>query len=273
MVETANPDQILSKRKAISAIFPYAISLGRDGMADEILRLVAIPYSRGFMWRRMEAMLFAESSSPSLDRAVVLVSPYLPWTDAFYNRHSVDRWAEAASAVEYTEEVGRSVVDVVLQIASDDSLRPGIPDHIWGFLKNPVSLPPLCRGRSLGVGLGALLYVRGRGDIQILKSYYLFVWSEWNFLPTSVIPVMETSIKEDFGGIGMWGHRKDLIGRLNHILARLDQMSRHLDQEKTEIEEDVIEQTREQHMRLRDALVEVDMEVVETHYHAVQAQR
>src|SRR5258708_39251591 len=110
MVEGTDPNLILSKRKAINALFPYAISLGRcghRGMVDEVIRATTIPHSRRFLWRHMEAMLLAESSSPSLDRAIVLMSPYLPWTDVFCDQNAVDRWVAAALAVEYTEEVGQ----------------------------------------------------------------------------------------------------------------------------------------------------------------------
>ena len=273
MVEAADLDQIFCRRKAISALLPYAILLGRDGhrgMADEILRVMKIPYSGKFVWRRLEAMLFAESSPSSFDQTIALVSPYLPWTDEFFDLNMVERWAAAASAVEFTEEVGQSLVDALLQIASNDSLRPRILDHTWGLLKNPVLLPPVCRGRSLGAGLDVVLYLRERGDVGILKSYYLLVWSEWNLLSASVVRVMETSIKEEFGGVGMWGHRKDLIERLNHISARLGRMSGHFGQEKPWIGEGVVEQAREQYMRLRDALVKIDMEAMENNYHSTQ---
>ena len=199
------------------------------------------------MWRRLEAMLLAESSSPSLNRAITLVSPYLPWADAFYNQSTVDRWAAATSAVQYTEEVGQNMADVLLQVASDASLRSHIPDDVWALLKKGVSLPPVCRGRSLGAGLD-VLHVRGRRDIDILKLYYLLVWSEWNLLSDSVIDEMETSIKEDFGEVRMWRHREDLIERLNHILARLERGSGHLDQ---------VKQAKEQYTKLRGALLKV----------------
>lgn len=268
MVEAINPAQIISKRKAISALFPYAISQGQgghQGMADEILRATAIPIPRKFMWHRMEALLFAESSPPSLNRATTLVSPYLPWSDAFYDQHAVQRWATAALAVEYTEEVVHSVVDVLLQIASDGSLRPHIPDDAWVLLKRQASLPPVCRGRSLGTGLDVFHYIRGLGDSDILKSYYLLVWSEWDFLSDFVIDEMEMSIKEDFCGIEMWGHRNDLIERLVYVLAQLeDRESGHPDQDKPGVDGNAIEQAKDQYKKLRDVLMEVDAEAMET---------
>ena len=249
------PGEILSKRKVISALFPYAISLDRDGnqeMIEEIRRVTTIPYSRRFLWHRMETMLFNKSNSPSLDRAIVLVSPYLPWTDAFYDQSMVDRWATAALAVEYAEEVGESVAEALLQIASDDSLRPGIPDDVWGLLKNTVSLPRECRGRSLGTGLDVVLHVRRLEDVDILKSYYLLVWSEWDFLSDSVANEMEISIKEDLSGVGLWGHRKDLIGRLIYILDQLNQMPGCLDRAKGH------------YTKLKNALQNADTEAMKT---------
>ena len=127
------------------------------------------------MWRRMEAVPFAESSSPSLRRAIVLVSPYLPWADALCDKKKVGRWATAASAVQFTEEVSQSVFDVLLQIASESTLRLHIPDGVWAFLKKRVSFPPVCRRRSLRSGQEVVLRVRGLGDINIIKSYYPLV--------------------------------------------------------------------------------------------------
>lgn len=268
MVELADPDKIFSKRKAISSLFPYAISLGRgahQGMADEILRVTPImPHSARFMWRCVESTLFAESSSPSLNRTIALVAPYLTWTNKFCNQSTVDRWAAAVSTVTYTEEVGQSVVDVLLQIASDGSLRPYIADDVWAILKKQVSLPPACRGRLLGTGLDVLLHIRGRRDIDTLKSYYLLIWSEWDSLSDSVIGEMETSIKQDFGGVGMWGHREDLMERLDHILAQLDRKSRSLDQDKLGIGEGGIKQAKERYTKLRDVLLRVNTEALET---------
>lgn len=264
LAEGTNPDQIISKRKAICALLPYAISLGGgclQGMADEILHAIVTPHPR-FMWRRMEAMLLAEPSSPSLNRVTTLMSPYLPWSDAFYDQTMVDRWAAAASTVEHTEEVDQSMVDALLQIASNDSLRPHIPDDVWVLLKKRMSLPPVCQGRSLGTGLEVVLHVRGRGDVDILKSYYRLVWSARNFFSDSVVDEMESSIEEDFGRVGMWDHREDLIKRLDQVLTQLDLVSEYEDQHKPRIGEDAIGQARERYTKLRDALLEVDTEAM-----------
>ena len=267
MAEETDPDQTLSERKAISALFPYAISLGRgahQGMANGIMRLTMIPRSTRFMWHCLESTLFVESSSPSLNRTIILVAPYLPWTDARHDQHMVDRWAAAVLAVGRVEEVCESVVDVLLQIASNGSLRSLVPDGIWALLKDRVSLPPVCRGRSLGTRLDVILHVRGCGDVEILKSYYLLIWSEWDSFSDPVINEMETSIREDFGGVRMWGHREDLMGRLDHVLAQLNMGSEYLNREKPGIDEVAIEPAREQYTKLRDALMNEERETLKS---------
>jgi hypothetical protein len=69
-----------------------------------------------------------------------------------------------------------------------------------------------------------VLHVRELKDIEILKSYFLLIWSEWRSpalnRPSSE---MKISIRDDFGGIGAEHHRKELVDRLDHILGQLDQ--------------------------------------------------
>jgi hypothetical protein len=71
-------------------------------------------------------------------------------------------------------------------------------------------------------------HFRGLGDVDILKSYFLFIWSEWSQL--SDVGGMLVSIREDFGGIGMGHHRDDLIKRLDHVLGQLDRGLDYLEQ-------------------------------------------
>jgi len=94
--------------------------------------------------------LFNTQTPPSPDWLITLASPHLSWHDELYDGNMVVRWATAASAVPYTEEVGQSVVDTLLYIASIDSLRPHIPVGIWTWLKKQPSLPPECEGRQKG---------------------------------------------------------------------------------------------------------------------------
>ena len=135
----------------------------------------------------------------------------------------MDRWATAVLAVPCTEEVGRSVVDTTLQIASEDSLRPRIPISIWALFKERPALPPTCPGRSSGTKPDVIRHVRGLGEPEILKLYFLLVWLEWEHLSADRLnAMMEVSIREDFCGTGMGQHREDLAQWLDHILGELD---------------------------------------------------
>ena len=182
MVETANSNLIFSKRKAINTLLPYAIYLeqdGQQGMIDTILRAARVSTSAHsnagkFMWRQVVlyiSRLFGKQSPTSLDRVITLISPYVPWDGALNKTIAVDRWAAAVSTTSYTEEVGQSVVDTLFQIAWVDFLRP--------HMRQP-SLPPTHCGPPKGGSGKIVVYVRGLGleDIEILKSYFLLLWTD-----------------------------------------------------------------------------------------------
>ena len=164
--------------------------------------------------------LLSKPTPPSLNRAIVLLSPYLP--RQYWDEHTIARWATAALALPYSEKVGWSVVGMLLQLASSETLRPFIPADIWEWLKKQSSLPPVCAGRDAGTGKDTVRYVRGLGDLDTLRSYFLLVWSERNTLDTSGFVEMQASIVEDLGGIGMHHHRVQLITRLDHILEKVE---------------------------------------------------
>ena len=167
--------------------------------------------------------LIGKSGTPSLNRAIILMLPCLDWNDRWADETTVTWWAAAALTLPYTEEVGQSVVDVMLQIASRESLRSHIPIEIWVWLKKRPSLPPWSKGRRGAIYSDAINHIRGLGDIEILKSYFLVVWSEWEYLGfTDHLERAEVLIREDFGGIEMRDDRKDLIERVHHILGELD---------------------------------------------------
>ena len=136
------------------------------------LRAAMLLNSEEFIWHHAKPLIMRLSntqSPPSLDWIITLASPHVSWHDEPYDRNMVARWAKAASAVPYTEEVGQNVVDVLLHIASVDSLRPHIPVDIWRWLKNQPSLPPECSGRSRGSSGDVVRQVRALGDIEILN--------------------------------------------------------------------------------------------------------
>ena len=237
-------------------------------MVDVSLRAAMALNSDGFIWHRARPLIMGLSntqSPPSLNRLIILASPYVSWHDEPYDGNMVTRWAAAASAVPYTEEVGQSVADVLLQIASVDSLRPRIPVGIWTWLKKLPSLSPECSGRSRGSRGDVVRHIRALGDTEILKSYLLLVWSEWDHIDdqeSGGLAKMEVSIWEDFGGIEMWHHRRDLIKRLDHVLGRLDKGLDHLRQHKPGLDIHHISRARPQYSELKAVLLEVDVEAM-----------
>jgi len=199
-------------------------------------------------------------SPPSLHLIAILASPHVSWHDKPYDGSMVAKWAAAALAVPYTEEVGQNVVDTLLHIASVDSLRPHIPIDVWTWLKKQPSLSPECSGRSRGSSGDVVRRVRAFGDAEILKSYLLLVWSEWDHIDdgqSGGLAEMETSIREDFGGIAMGPHRQDLIERLDRVLGQLDVGLDHPQQDKPSFDAHHISLAKTQYSELRRVLMEI----------------
>jgi len=264
MVEAADQGSICSRRKAISALFPYAVRQERDGkheMLDAFLHVAEASDLRGYMWCRIEPFISAllheeRHGSPKL--AAILASPHLPWDQFTNSENSIHLWAAAASAVPYTNHIGQSVIDTLLRIACEPPLQPHIPVGVWSWLNKRPSLSPVCRGRYLGSSPDVLQIVRALGDIEILTSYLLLVWSEWDHLqgPNE----MAISIREDFRGTQMARHREDLLRHLDHVLGQLDLGLEHLRQSKESLVEDDVQQMKVQYGELRDQLLEVGRE-------------
>jgi len=182
--------------------------------------------------------------SPPTKQAAVLASCYLPWWNFLNDKHLIQLWATATSGVPYTDEVGQSVVDTLLQIASNGSLQPHIPVSMWLWLNKHPLLPPTCIGHWQGSTQVVLQAVRALGDKETLKSYLLLVWSEWDpihlggvhnysgqhYSHQKSLYEMCTSIREDFSGIRMRQHREDLLQWLDHVLGQLDLGLGHLQQ-------------------------------------------
>ena len=261
---------IRSKRKAVSSLFPYAARLaqdGKQGMINAICGVASKSKSGGFAWHRIEPYItswFDGSSPSSLDRAITIASPCVGWVDGSYARGAVDRWAVAALATPYSEEVGQSVVDTLLQIAHQNFIRSHVPIEIWVWLKRRPSLPPVCRGRFYGTATPVVRYIRRLGDIELLKSYLLLVWSEWNLLYASGHTTMELAIREKFCGIEMWRHREDLTQRLDYVLGQLDRGVEYLREHNPYIRDDHIADASFQYEQLKEILAEVDREAMKT---------
>ena len=263
MVEAGNSDPFISKRKAINTLLPYAIYLeqaGQKGMIDTIIRAArtsnSAPSNTGkFMWHRVVlyiSRLFEKQSPTSLNRVITLISPYVPWDGVLNSTIAVARWAAAASETPYTEEVGLSVVDALFQIAWIDLLRPHIPIDIWGVLKKQPSHPSMYHGLLKGGSENIVVYVSRLGDVDILKSYFLLVWTDQYIPDSHGTRAMERSIRENFGVTGMEQHRQDLIGHLDHVLAQLNQRLEH------SADDALLQGANRRYTKLRDTLLEVD---------------
>ena len=228
-------------------------------MADAILRVVSTSYSGRLVWHRVDlylTALFDQLSSPPLNRVVAFISPYVPWDEKFHNEHTVARWAAAVLAVPYTEEIGSPAVDALLQIASIDSLRPHIPIDLWAWLKKLPSLPVY---RSFVAGKAAVVrHVRQLGDIEILKSYFLLIWSEWNFRSPFGLEEMQMSIREDFGGIELKHHREDIMERLDYVLGQLERGTGYINEVRPAINVYDVHRAKTDYRTLKETLLEVD---------------
>jgi len=175
----------------------------------------------------------------------------------------VTLWARAACAVPCTLDIGQSVVDTLLLIASQDSLRPHIPTDMWSWLNKYPSLPSTCIGSSQGTKRTVVQTVRRLGDIEILTSYLLLVWSEWGYLSPDGLEEMCALIREDFSGVGMGYHWKNLLQHLGHILGQLDLGLEHIQQHNQGFGEDDIQSMIVQYKQLKEVLLEVDKEVTD----------
>ena len=154
-------------------------------MFDTFLRAARASKDRDFAWQhiRQYASSIPLETSP---RALVLVSPHIRWSRLTDAEDLIQRWAVAASAVPCTEEVAQCVVNTLLQIASRRELLSHISVDIWSWLTKRPSLPPVCRGRDVGTRAHVVRAVRALKDIEVLKSYFLLVWSEWNHFSSDI---------------------------------------------------------------------------------------
>jgi hypothetical protein len=219
-----NPDRksLFSKRKAISALFPYAIHLEGVGWQEAADVIAHLFRDSGIPWCQIKPyvkMWFMKSTSFPLNQALIHMLPCADWHRAHYK--TVEKWTKVVLQVSFTEEVCRSAVAVMLQISLNDSLWPLIPINIWAWLKEQPALSPLFGRQPVKMDEGLIRYLHGLDDIEILKSYLLVLWSEGHevwFLDEAADFICET-----FGGIGMQDHKKDLIKRLDHVLGQLDQ--------------------------------------------------
>lgn len=261
MAETERGLTVWNKRKAIAPLLPYAVWQERDGqpeMLDALLYAARASATSGFVWHH--AIEFIDTLlSKATPRAVVLVSPHIPWRLLVERGDLVQRWGAVVSTTPPTEELSRGVVDALLLIASQRELSPHITLGAWSWLKKRSSLPPECMGRFVGARLDIVKTVQGLKDIEVLKSYLILVWSEWGAIPDESFDEMCGSIPRDFGGIGMGCHREDLVQRLDQTLGQLDRGIEHLQQHDSWIAESDLRKMEGQYGKLRDILQEVNV--------------
>lgn len=265
MAQVGDHDQIESKRKATIPLFLYAAlreQYGEGGMIGAFLGVVKASTLGTLVTGPLIAALSGEGSPGSLNQAIKLVVTDVFWYPLIFDSNMVTRWAAAALAAKYTKTAGGNVADALLQIASIETLQPYIPIDVWALLKKRPTLPPVCVGRSRGTTDCVVRVVRGLRDLEILKSYFLLVWSERNIISPEGLVNMRASLREDFGGIEMGCHREELIEQLDHVLAQLDPGSEYLKQHGSWIDKDP-QRTKRQYQELKGILVEVDRETTE----------
>lgn len=257
IVETQDPDELHSKYKAVTALLPYAVWRERGGqpvMLDTFLRAAWASGILYFTWHRVDrfvSTLLAKASP----RAIVLASPHVPWHLLTDREDLVEQWAAATSAVPHTKEVAQCVVDTLLQIASRRKLLPRITRDLWAWLTKRPSLPPVCAGRYYGTYPHVAKAVRELKDVEVLKSYLLITWSEWDALWNEGFDEVCASIRRDFGETGVDHHWADLIQRLDHVLGQLDLGLEHLQQRNPNLREYDFQLMECQYRKLREKLL------------------
>jgi len=261
MAEAEDHRPLQSKCKAIAALLPYAVWQERDGqpeVLDMLLHAIGASRERQFTWSRIErsAITLLVRATP---RAVVLTVPRVRWRQLTGTVPLIRWWAATVLEVPYTDEVGQSVVDMLFQIASEGGLAQHIPVPIWSWLTKRPPLPPTCLGRYLGARSPVVDAVRACKDIEVLKSYFLLVWSEWDDLQGNHgFNKMCASIREDFDGIGMRPHRAELIQRLDHILEQLDRGLEHPWLQYPDLVKPDLWKMMRRYRKLREVLREVE---------------
>ena len=264
----ANRCRTISEVRTISALLPHAISLeqhGQQRMANAIMNAVRASRNRYFMAsiKPYTAVLFGKPSSPFRNWVITLVSPHIDWKGTADGENTVVEWAAAVSTVPDAEEVSQSVVDTLLKIAPIESLRPHIPDVVWARMKQREPPPALDFGWRWKTTPATVRYVRGLGDPEITKSYFLHIWSDGYKECGNSLKEMEVAIRGDFGGIGMRCHREELINQLDKVLEGLRQFESSFVPSPTAGGGVTwVEGILPQYMELQEVLLEMEMETL-----------
>jgi len=91
MARSETPDQIKSKRKALSALFPYAVLWEQGGDNRRVDAFLAIVRLSKFMVQPIARLL--DKAGPSLlNWVMTFMSPYTDW-EYVSDTNTVTRWA------------------------------------------------------------------------------------------------------------------------------------------------------------------------------------
>ena len=223
-------------------------------MLNTFLRAVRASGVSDFVWYPIDQ--FVSTLHEASPRTVILASPHILRYFLTGGEGSIQRLAAAAARVPHTQEIAQSMVDTLLQIASERDLAPHIPASLWSWVSERPSLPPVCRGREVGTRTCVVRAVRELRNVTISKSYLLVVWSERGALALDSFQEMFALVCEGFGGIEMGRHQRDLIQHLNHVLRQLDQQLERFPSYHD------LRETRRWYQKLMDLLVGMNAEAI-----------
>lgn len=208
--------------------------------------------------------LLAEGSPTALKRAAILALPHLELAWLYSDDIStfVKLWISSADSLDDTEDVRQAVVDVLLQMTFFNSVRAYITPKAWSWLNKRPYLPPRCRGRLLcSIGSNVLPAIRAHDDIELLTSYLITMWSEWDCAGEWAFEGMCEALREEFcargGDDGEVGEcKKDLLGRLNLVLRELSKGLEYLRVRHPDMQPDELEVIWERYRELKRILVQ-----------------
>jgi len=221
--------------EAVRVLFWYAVHQERCGdtrFFDAIVRLAGKQSNPNPLRELLWPLGVSKMSTQASPRAITLVTPHLGLATEPISatQDLISEWLAAVSVAPRTEEVARSVVVTLLQIAANGDLWLSIPADVWlWFNERPSLPPPASLDRRWKSNRRIVRTIRGLNDTDVLTSYLIMIWSDLDIVYNDDYPEMRTSVREDFKGIGKGCHRAELIQRLDYVLGELGRQSGYLD--------------------------------------------
>jgi len=208
--------------EVIHLLFWYAVRQergGDTGLFDAILNLTEWITAQLSSFHELWHLSASKMCTYGSLRAAVLAGPNIYWEQgqSMDNQGLISKWAAGISVSPHTEEVAGRVVDTLFRIAAIPHLLPFIPADAWSWLKDRPSQPPAHRDLFWRCNRNIVRTVRELGDIGILTSYLIIIWSWRVFINLSGFAEVRMSICEDLKGINMGYHRAELIQLLDSI--------------------------------------------------------